>query len=448
MKRLFLAGVAVATVLAAKPAAANGRFPESNAIFFSSTDDQIIVARTTFGFLVSHDRGATFDWVCEQALPLQNAEDPMVALTPAGKVIATTFSGVSVSQNGGCDWAFVGGDLDKQVFIDLAANPNDAKDVVVFASSYDKQLEDGGIVFTSKIWETKNEGADFTPIGTPLDPTLLGYTVDVTKTDPDRMYLSALRNPGPMAHGYILTSKNHGTSFTETEVTFQNGERGVFIGGVDPTNADRIYVRTSNGSDKPGRLLFSDDGAATFKPIYTGQGPLLGFALSADGSRVYVGGPKDGVQVANTSDHVFTQKSKVEIQCLASASDGLWACSNERNGFIVALSKDEGATFQKPTHFCDIKGPLACAAGSSVANECVSRWPTQRSTLGCDTLLPDGGLTDGGTGSDGGFPVEDNPLVEPGGGCDCRTSRATPFAALGSFAVVAAAVVSLLRRRR
>jgi MYXO-CTERM domain-containing protein len=451
VKRAFF-GVVASLLLASSVADANGRFPESNQLFFAPNDDQFLALRTTFGFLFSKDRGASWSWVCEQAFPLSGAEDPMVAITPSGNILLTTFQGMSFSKTKACNWEYLrtpplanpgtDGKDRGRVFIDLAANPNDPKNVVVFASSYDHLDEDGGIFFSSQLFATTDEGATFTKLGADFDPTFLGYTLDLTKSDPLRLYVTAVRNPGGPVAPSLLTSKDLGQTFTETPIPLADpAERGFYIAAVDPTNADHLYVRTSAGTDKPSRLIYSDDAGQSWRTLYEAGGPLLGFALSADGSKVFVGGPKDGIRVASTTNFQFEQKSSIEVQCLALATDGLWACSNEKSGFIVGLSKDEGVTFEKKTHFCDIKGPLDCPAGTSTGTECPGRWPAQANLLGCDGV--DAGADAGRLG-----PFPENPLVIPGGGCDCRTSSSTNAAASAAAAFGLAGVLALARRRR
>ena len=450
-----LFGVVASLLLASSAAEANGRFPESNQLFFAPSDDQYLVLRTTFGFLISKDRGQKWSWVCEQAFPLSGSEDPMIAIAPNGNILATTFQGMSFSKTKACNWEYLRNPplanpdqngMDRgRVFIDLAANPNDPKNVVTFASTYDRQDEDGGIYFSSQLFETTDEGATFTKLGPDLDAEFLGYTLDLTKSDPQRIYITAIRNPGGPVSAFLLTSKDHGQTYTETPIPLEDvAERGIYIAAVDPTNADHLYVRTSAGTDKPSRLIYSDDAGQSWRLLYKGMGPLPGFALSSDGSKVFVGGPRDGIQAASTTDFQFTQKSNVEVQCLALASDGLWACSNEKSGFIVALSKDEGVTFEKKTHFCDITGPLDCPAGTSTNTECVGRWPAQSNLLGC------GGDLDGGAdaGNDASPIPDGNPLVEPGGGCDCRTTRVSGSAAFITALLGLAGVVAITRRRR
>lgn len=424
------------------PSLANGRFPESNQIVFSADDPDLVVLRVTFGLLISHDRGHTFDWVCEQSIGYSGIEDPMYTVTPSKALIASTFQGVTVTRDQACNWSFAPGEVGNQVFIDLAARPGNSRDVVVFASSYDRQDEAGAVLFKNKVWQTTDEAQSFQPLGGPLDPTLLGYTIDQTATDPDRLYITAVRNAGISPKGYLLTSKNRGQTWEEMDVPLKEGERAVFIAAVDPTNAERVYLRTSSPTpDKPTRLLLReagpDGGTATVRELYSALGGLLGFAVTPDGSKVYIGGPKDGLKVASTTDFAFQQRAPFEVQCLALNPDGLWACSNETQGFVAGLSTDDGVTFEPRLRFCSVRGPLACQPGSTTADRCNALWPQQRSLLGCeaDAGASDAGSADAGTQS----------ATSSKGGCGCNTIPAGPW---GGLVTALGAGVAFLRRAR
>lgn len=456
LRRAAIGALTALGALAAAPAAeANGRFPASNDVIVHPTDPSILIARVTFGLLVSRDRGATWDWVCEQAVGFSGAEDPMYVITPNGSLAASTFSGLSRSKDAACSWAFEGGPLANQVFIDLAAQPGDAKSYVAFASSYDRQeVDSGALLFKSFLFETKDEGATFTQLGPAMDSTILGETVDLT-SDPNRIYVSAIRGSGTELKGYLLVSRDRGKTWTEIPFPLEPEERAPYIAAVDPKNPDRVYVRTARAVDKPSRLLVSDDAGKTFRTIFSATGPLLGFALSPDGSKVYVGGPgpgptqqgqprpADGVQVASTTDFAFTKKSNIAAQCLRATRDGLWACSNEASGFVLGVSSDDGATFApRLARLCDVRGPLACAAGTPAAVECPKLWPRQRNDLGqCDgkPYAPDGGPLDAGT--------RDAPIDGTFGG-SCATSPSGSYATLGLGGLALAALLAARRRTR
>ena len=448
-----VAGAALAVLCVAQPASANGRFPQSTHFFFSDKDPNLVLERTTFGLLVSHDRGKTFQWVCEPSMGLTGSEDTMLAVTSSSAIVATTFQGLSHTEDQACSWALVPGDTAGQVFIDLAQNPNDAANVIAFSSNFKGLIDGGKSTFTSQLWESKDEGKTFTKLGQPVDDQILTYTVDLTKTDPNRIYATGARNPGIAPIGSFLISPDHGSSWTEIVVPLVGTERSLWIAGVDPTNSNRVYVRTSNAvTSAADRLLLievdADGGAATQRTLYTATGSLLGFALSADGSRVFVGGPKDGVKVASTTDFAWQARANIQVQCLAVTGDGLWACSNEQSGFIAGISHDEGATFQPLIHFCDIQGPLTCGPNTGVANQCTSIWPGQKEALGC---IDNGAVA---SGNDGGAASSDNagPISSSGSKCSAEVPGLAglrgEWSALVPGVIVAGGVLARRRRKR
>ena len=456
MKRFIFASAFALTLLAsADEARANGRFPESNQIVFAKNDPDLVLVRVTFGLLVSHDRGKTFHWVCEQSIGYTGVEDPMYTVTPSGRYIGSTFQGLTLSSDGACTWGLTG---TPQPYIDLAANPNDAKDIVALSTVYKGADDAGNVHFSSSVAESKDEGTSFADLGPPLDDTILGHTLDLTASDPNRIYVTAVRYNGPTPIGLLFTSQDRGKSWKEQAITLLGTERSIFIAAVDPQDAEKVYLRTNNQPDAPGRLILreknpqgGDDGV--FKTLFTGKGPLEGFALSADTTKVYVGSPLDGVWSASTADYNFVQKSQVEVKCLAIHDDGLWACSNEKNGFVAGLSKDEGATFTTMVNFCTILGPLQCSGTSTTATYCTdSIWAAQRDTLGCG-----GGPNPGTSSGDASFADAGGGFGEPGAGatssgssCDCQSVIPSGgwSTASGTLACAIGAAAALLRRSR
>src|SRR3974390_858921 len=120
---MAVAASAVA-LLASRPAAANGRYPAANQIVFSPTDPSVVVVRTTFGILPSHDDGTTWSWLCEDALgfPTMAIEDPELGLTAGGALVAGLsgpVTGLDVSGDTGCNFQCVGGPLAGQSIADI-----------------------------------------------------------------------------------------------------------------------------------------------------------------------------------------------------------------------------------------------------------------------------------------------------------------------------------------
>ncbi len=107
--RPFGFAAAAAVTLAGLPALANGRFPAAGLVATDPSDPAHLIVRTTYGLTITHDNGAHWGWVCEAAIGYGGTEDPMVAITKDGSIIAGIFEGLSASHDQGCQWDFAQG---------------------------------------------------------------------------------------------------------------------------------------------------------------------------------------------------------------------------------------------------------------------------------------------------------------------------------------------------
>ena len=100
--RKALAALVVAAL--AHVASANGRDPYSSTVHFQRGSEQNIAAGMTFGLVLSHDGGATWQWMCEKAIGYGGQYDPDYEYTSTGAIFATTFDGLKVMRDG-CTFA-------------------------------------------------------------------------------------------------------------------------------------------------------------------------------------------------------------------------------------------------------------------------------------------------------------------------------------------------------
>jgi MYXO-CTERM domain-containing protein len=405
LRRLFHSATVACVLLAGRPALANGRFPASNQILFSPTDPNYVITRATYGILPSHDNGATWQFICEDALGLSllitAPYDPALGLTKNNALLAafTTelrygapFLGLDLSTDMGCSWSCIGGPLAKQAVSDLVVRP-DAPDVVLAVTSTQLQQDAGGGT-SSQVFESTDDGSTWNPLGAPLDPGIVIQTIDVVRGDPKRIYLSGTRVIAAKKTASLLVSNDTGATWTEHPLPQfdPSNEEFIWIAAVDPVDANRIYVR-SNAPVNPGgksRLYVTTDGGNSFQmllefnvPPYmnypnvatSGIGELLGFALSPDGSKVYAGSKESGLFMAAKSDLMFRHvNSAIHIECLATRGSELWACADAVSGFIVGVSTDDGAHFcPKMQQVYSLTGPIAC--------------PGTATTLGCGATV-------------------------------------------------------------
>jgi MYXO-CTERM domain-containing protein len=411
------AAAASAASLAAIPAPANGRFPAANQLVFSSADSKLVVLRTTFGILISRDYGASWVWLCEDALGLSasSQEDPPVALTAGGSMIVGTSSALETSPDLGCTWNVQGGALAHQTVVDVAVRPDSPHAVVALQSSYDAEAGAGNLGYQSQAFQSTDDGRTWTPLGVPIEAGVITTTIDVAATDPQRLYVSAYRlatEAGP-ASASLFVSTNQGASWTERPLPPLEpaSESAAFIGAVDPTDADVVYLRTGQGGAlaKPSRLFVTRDAGQSFQMALQLTGPMLGFALSADGSRAFAGGPADGLLAApsgsvGTPGAFSVVTSSLHVQCLATRGTDLWACSDTQSGFLAGVSPTQNATFVPKLQLVDIQTPIACEADAA-GGQCSGYPFVALCRMFSNCPLPDAGPTgEADSGGDGGRP--------------------------------------------
>jgi len=472
VRRVLLSGAAAGTLLLASiPAAANGRFPASNQLVFSPSDNKLMVLRTSYGTLPSHDNGASWSFICEDALGLgaTAVEDPSIGLTANNSLIAGVSVGLNVSPDVGCNWNCQSGPLLGMPIADIAVRPDNPASAVAITRQY-MTTDAGAAVTLSQVFETTDNGTTWTAIGKPIDPSVVVQTIDVAKTDPNRLYVSGTRGYGALKTAMLWVSTDKGMTWSEKDLPSAQydptTEDSIYIGAIDPSNIDRLYIRSSGLTTGGQSRLTVVNGASTASPMFStarifeveagfaGEmtGELLGLALSADGSKIYVGTKEDGLWMASTSDLKFTKKSPIVVQCLATRGSELWACSAEVSGFIAGVSTDDGATFTPKLPLLGaLTGPIACAPGSNEAgaachtaqnsSQCGPAYNTFCSYYSC-------GVPDCGTGDNEGKPPPPKSSSSSSSSCDvsfagiCRCGGGAALAA--AFAIAGVAV----RRRR
>jgi hypothetical protein len=260
----------------------------------------------------------------------------------------------------------------------------------------------------------------------------------------------------------LYPSDDEGTTLTDTHADL-SGVSEVYVSGIDPTDPDRVFVR--GVTDIGTRLLRSTDGVATLSPRAMTTGAMLGFALSDDGTRVWYGGPDDGLYRSDDGGDTFTRVSDLHVACLRYHAGTLYICADwTREPFALARWRDGDAAPEPMLSFADVMGPVDCEAGTAVHDTCGARWPAMHAMF---VTRPDAGVTDaradaavdaadeidagGGidaTMNDGGVGAESGG----GGGCRCTVPGARKGVGLEVRAFVLALGISIaalgVRRRR
>jgi MYXO-CTERM domain-containing protein len=450
-------------MLASPDAHANGRLPKAHQLVFSATDPGFVVIEATFGLFLSQDTGANFGWVCEPAIgyPSTLNWDPPIGITSTS-VLAGTPDGVSVSVDQGCSWQVT---LTGRI-VDIVVRRDDAHSALALVSSYSGRTDAGASAYSTQVFATHDDGAHWSPQGMAIEPDVAVETIDIAPGDPDTMYIGGARtlfDADGSVHrtGIVLASTNGGASYTATEIPLElplEFESSAFVSAVDPNDPQRVYVRISQSTDSTatsnvGRLLVSDDGAAAFRTVYQAQGALPGFALSSDGSKVFVGDSASGVLLAaappvdSGAPYSFAQRSAAIVECLTWSSGSLYACTPQaENPYLkeLAVSADDGLHFSPVFLFGCVSGALACDSGA-VASACDTEFPSVQALVG--------GCSDGGGLADASAPdssASDDAGAETSrpraSSCGCEAGEAA--GQFGGLSAIGLLVATVLRRRR
>jgi hypothetical protein len=458
-----------ALTLAAASAGANGRLPAANQLVISPTDPTFMALRATFGVIVSHDGGQSWYWICETATgyDAQEIQDPSLGITANNSLIVGLREGLAVSHDNECDWHYVAGPLGTTPIIDVVTRPDTPSTILALSSIANGTDDAGDTTYTSQVWTSIDNGETWTATGTPLPSSYILETIEVSATDDQRIYVSGVTGAGNTAVATMFVSNDGATSWTPRSIPSSvwdtTNDTSFFVAAVDPTDEDIVYIRTIGSINY--KLIVSNDGGQTYYTAFTEPHNLTGFALSADGSTVYVGGPSVGLftapkmQMLTQSSFTATNsQNPIDMTCLARNGATLLACSSIKTGpFLLGQSVDNGATFTSVLQTSQLCGPLGCMTDAA-EYACNYEWPPWMQTFGIDGPCGAEPNLDSGMTSDGSQkPTHDASLDgsssndDTGGGgssgCGCDTAS-LDAGGVGGLGALIGAMALMLRRRR
>jgi hypothetical protein len=438
LRRAIMLTIVAAALAPAGRAAANGAFPDSDAVLLPADRPQQIVLATNFGLVISDDGGTTWQWTCERA------ETSMASLyglgaPPGDRLYSRSLDvGLAVSDDDSCSWRRAGGALAAAIATDYFPDPTSAARVLAIVGA----AGDGG-TGAAAVYESTDGGDSFA--ATPLYVALAGAEllgVEIARSDPRVIYLSSA-TPGP--HPTIARSADAGASWVTFDIEPSIGARTARIVAVDPTDANVIYLRVSGAGRES--LAVSRDGGMTFTaPITVAGGTLSAFARLASGTVLVAGlvpgdgGSTSGVAWRSRDGGVtfedWTLAPMPRLRALAERAGTLYlAGSNYTDGWALALSTDEGRTLQPILRYDQVSAVKACVAVAcqDLCDEQAGRqiWSPQV----CNPL-PDAG-------------VDPGPPAKPPSGCGCGAAPpARAGSGIAALLIALTALGSAARRRR
>jgi hypothetical protein len=462
--------LAAALLAVAQPGRANGRFPLAQRLFAQPGDDARLTLSTTFGLLVTADRGANWYHVCESSFALGMAEgDALLEILPDNTLLAGIYASLESSSDCGCSWQPVAAQPENETIIDIAkSGSSDVLALIVTAGAWVPPAPPEPSTFridrstdSGKTWQTlSNLPADVTD----------ALTLDAAPSDPSRVYVSAIAG----GIGELLVSSDAGVTWDSHAITNADQANQPYIAAVHPTNPDLVFVRTDgwapdeNGGQiaSDALLLTTNAGTAWSEPIRR-AGKLFGFSLSASGDDIVVGfgdpvqparstlSDDLGIYRATTTQFDFERIVSASVSCLKWTEQGLYACLDAKHvdlgsGFNLGFASNAKLTaiatppalaadvFEPLLKLEDVRGPLACNAA-----QCLTDWkqgtgevPAICTRLGaeCDVdasanVIECGTANEGGAGPSAGGTGNDAGTEAGGSGGSAKGGNSTSGAA-------------------
>ncbi|HTR52308.1 MAG TPA: hypothetical protein VMJ10_16455 [Kofleriaceae bacterium] len=413
MRQLALALAAAGALAGARDASANGRPPATSTLHWKQGSPNDVIAGMTFGVLISHDAGATWQWMCEAAVGYMGTYDPSYAYTSTGALFATTFNGLTVLRPPPTG--------DSCTFAATPPGTTFVSQVVV--------SPDGSLYYAASsntdtgIYRSMDDGMTFPQSSMPGVDGDWWETLRIAPSDPTRIYLSGYRfvmacnaqsampyetctqssdcmdmsHPNGSCEGLkkwlLFESKDSGKTWSALpgQLLFAGNSTSVglttsvdsaidFV-GIDATNPDILYARSSleNGTIGDG-LYRIDTSVDTSWTHILSEADALSFVARASGE-VVAATPTLGAWKSEDHGTTWTQLANPpHANCLFESPSGVvWACSanygNPPNlptdGYGIMTSSDL-STWTGLLRFQDILGPVTCPAGTVEHDTCVA----------------------------------------------------------------------------
>jgi hypothetical protein len=412
----------IALLSASVDAGANGRYPSAGQIALSpGAGSESLLVQATYGIL-RVDGSGEGRWICEQSVGYGGEQDPPIALAGDGELLVAPAEGLRVSLDRGCSFEPPSGALEAAYTTDLSVDPSMPSRVYATSSP----TSGAG---PSLLARSDDGGRSFSSLGS-IGEGLLTLTIEVAPSDPNRIAVTALE--GSAFTPVLLVSDDAGTTWVSHVLPTVGSP---YLSAIDPLDRDRFYLRFDSDGDDA--LYVTTDGGATVQLVTVSTGPMLGFALSPDGSTLAIGGPAMGVRIADATELDFVDAARIGVRCLRWGQSALYACAEIADGLIVARSLDDGASFEAMLASRDLL-ELDCPPETPTADLCPGAWGAVATLLGAGSS--ESGSSASSSSSGGG----ERPVDEAGCGIGGRAATNSTAAWLLAWA----ALCSVARRRR
>jgi hypothetical protein len=448
-----------AALLAAVDAQAHA--PPLAARVLSMRDGAEVIV-TNRGLVFREPSTGAAELLCNEALRINTAELPHVAVTADGALLVATSSGLRQTRDRGCSWSDVG-QMQTSNTPALAQDPRDPD--TSFVARYDGDAP--GVLVT------RDGGASWS-LAHPTDAGDYVRSLLIAPADSQYVYATLTTfAPGARPVHALLRSRDGGAAWERLPLPLLDTDNGALLATGDPADPEALLLYTvanSPGLDDA-RLLRSDDAGSSFELVLT-RSELRAASIDA-GGRTWVAA-RDGLYGAGPEMLVFEQVSAAtELGCVQERDGALLVCGHYAGAATtesgIGVFDVQRERFEPVLDFSSVATRVTCAPDSLTEALCQGPWRDWQAELlavaaGTNPYTPAaGGAPSGWSGApapsrpssalDAGLmpplssePAEDDPATVAG--CaSVALPRTRGAAAPGWIVFCGLALVARLRRR-
>ena len=416
--RQLAARALVVLLVCASPqlARANGAFPDSLAVLLPEGRPEQIYVATNFGLVRSDDGGASWGVICEEVVG-NLAELYAVGPEPSSRVLAVTLDGLVVSNDDACSFRLV--PPERLAFpADAFVDPSDDQHVLAVAQVMrsDRNRVIQGI-FAS------HDGAlsfDRPPLYVAGD-TVNFAGLEIARSDPQTIYATLYQYDGDVG-SLLLRSHDGGQSFGQVDLRGVLERRLARILAIDPEDPQRVYLRAYDSSAVE-QLAIYDGERDELTIAYELEHRMSAFLRRSDGA-LLVGTREDGGFISRDDGKSWKRMPGLpHLRALGERQGRLYAVADDLvDGYALAISDDQGESWQPALRYEDISGPVECG---SVPAVCAQPWMMVQARLDAgpgevDPIFDAGTRRDAGTAGEKDAGPKESNKDQGSDGCDCR----------------------------
>jgi MYXO-CTERM domain-containing protein len=365
--------IGVAALLYAGAAHANGAFPDSQSIMTPDALPHAIRLATNFGVISSEDDGQTWVWSCEQPAT-NNGSLYQMGPSPKNRMFVISSEGLALSDDGSCGWSLAGGTAANASVLDAFPDPTNPNRVLAVAVP----ATDGGAV-NYLVLESSDGGTTFGPMRymAAAGDNITG--VEIARSAPQTIYVAM--TSGSTFAPKLARSTNGGTTWQVEDLSAKLPTKTTLIRivAVDPTNADRVYLRIHSAAGDAFAVAVAGTGSAGFTvttPLSFPGGILSAYARLANGTIVLaavVGVTQVAYKSTDSGASFQPLPTPPSVRAMSARGTTLYVVAdNMADGYAVGTSVDQGQSWQPLMSYDQIAAIQSCVK-QSCQDDCLNR---------------------------------------------------------------------------